>query len=84
MKPSLNPFAYHPAQVAKALVALLTSSIALLGTLAAALSSGGLADAGLWVAGIAAALTPIAVFLKRAQDVIGVFDRGAANGGNAE
>ncbi|WP_280448480.1 hypothetical protein [Nocardia brasiliensis] len=72
---SLNPLNYRPAQIAKALVALLTSLIALLGTLAAALSSGGLADAGLWVAGVAAFLTPIVVFLKKAEPLFGMLDR---------
>lgn len=76
---SLNPLDYRPAQIAKALAALLTSVTALLGTLAAALSSGGLADAGLWVAGVAAALTPIVVFLQRAEPVIELFDGGDAD-----
>lgn len=76
MRASLNPFDYHPAQIAKALVALLTSVVTVLGLLAAALASGGLADAGLWVAGIAAAIAPIVVFLKRAQTLMDVFDPG--------
>lgn len=71
---SLNPLDYRPAQIAKALVALLTSMIVLMGTLAAALTSGGLADAGLWVAGVAAFLTPIAVFLKKAEPLFGMLD----------
>lgn len=71
---SLNPLAYHPAQIAKTIVALLTSTIAILGVLAGALATGGLAAAGAWVAGIAAALTPVLVFLKRAEPVIDIVD----------
>lgn len=73
---SMNPLDYHPAQLAKAIAAALTSIVAVLGTIAAALASGGLADAGLWVAGVAAALTPIVVFLKRAQPLADLFDPG--------
>jgi hypothetical protein len=86
VKASLNPLDYRPAQIAKALVALLTSGVTILGVLAAALASGGLADAGVWVAGIAAALTGPLVFLKRAAPLIDMFDGGAVlpSGGTAE
>lgn len=71
----MNPLDYHPAQIAKALVALLTSTITILGVVAAALADGGLGDAGLWVAGVAAFLVTPLVFLKRAAPVIDLFDR---------
>lgn len=77
---SLNPLDYHPAQIAKALVALLTSVISVLGVLAATLATGGLAQAGGWVAGAAAVLTPILVFLKKAEPVISVLDGEDAGG----
>lgn len=74
MAGSLNPLDYHPAQIAKATVALLTSVIAILGLLATALATGGLAAAGAWVGGVAAALTPALVFLKKAEPVVDVLD----------
>lgn len=77
---SLNPLDYHPAEIAKALVAFVTSVITVLGLLAATLSTGGLASAGAWVAGVAAVLAPILVFLKRAQLMAGLFD-GEESGG---
>lgn len=75
---SRNPFAYHPAQIAKALVALLTSVIGLLGIVSASLSTGGLATASSWVAGVAVALTAPLVFLKRAEQVADIIDPSAA------
>lgn len=78
---SINPFDYRPAEIAKSLVALLTSVIALGGVLAATLTTGGLADAGAWVAGIAVFLTPIVVFLKRAALVADLLDGGEDAGG---
>ncbi|WP_405490497.1 hypothetical protein [Nocardia sp. NBC_00511] len=74
MKTSLNPLDYRPAEIAKALVALLTSAISVLGLVAADLTTGGLSTAASWVAGIAAALTAPLVFLKKAEvitDVLG-------------
>jgi hypothetical protein len=79
MAASLNPLDYHPAQIAKALVALSTSAIAILGLLASALATGGLAQAGAWVGGVAAALTPVLVFLKRGADVINIVDPAAGH-----
>lgn len=74
MSASLNPLTYHPAQVAKALVALLTSVIGFLGLLASVLATGGLSSAGAWIAGVAVFLTPILVFLKKAEKVVDVVD----------
>lgn len=74
MKTSLNPFAYRPAEIAKALAALLTAAITVLGLIAMALTTGGLSTAAAWIAGIAAALTPPLVFLKRAESVIDIVE----------
>jgi hypothetical protein len=79
-KASLNPLAYKPAQLAKAFVALTTAAIAILTLIASDLSTGGLSTAAGWVSGIAMALTPVLVFLKRAGDVIEVIDRGGDDG----
>ncbi len=94
MKASLNPLAYHPAQIAKALIAFLTSMIALLGLLAATLATGGLATAGAWIGGAAAVLTGPLVFLQKVQPWLNAIDPSgsarlaagddAANGGNAD
>jgi hypothetical protein len=70
---SWNPFNYKLGQLAKAIAALLTSTVAFLGVLAATLSDGGLATAGGWVAGAAVALTPIAVFATRMAPLLGMF-----------
>ncbi|MCM6778022.1 hypothetical protein NDR87_30995 [Nocardia sp. CDC159] len=67
MMGSLNPFDYEPAQIAKALVAALTAVVGLLGLLASTFSDGPLDVAGQWAAAAALFLTPILVFLKRAQ-----------------
>ena len=75
---SWNPFVYKPAQLAKAIAALLTSIVAFLGVLAASLSDGGLATAGEWVAGAAVALTPIAVFATKMAPLLGMFDPSGA------
>lgn len=77
---SLNPLDYKPAQIAKSLIALLTSVIALAGVLAAALADGGLAAAGGWVAGVAVALTPILVFLQKVQPWMNLLGGGETEG----
>lgn len=74
MAASLNPLAYKPSQIAKALVAVVTAVIAIATLIAADLTTGGLSTAATWVSGIAIALTPVLVFLKRAQSVIDVVD----------
>ncbi|AHH20865.1 hypothetical protein NONO_c60890 [Nocardia nova SH22a] len=77
MTASLNPFAYKPAQIAKALVATVTAVIALAGLLANALTTGGLASAGGWVGGVAIVLGPVLVFLQRMEKVAEDIDPGA-------
>lgn len=77
---SKNPFDYKPAQVAKALVALLTSTIGLLGVAASVAATGDLEAVGHWATAAALALTPILVFLKRAQSVADIMDPTAGNG----
>lgn len=74
MAASLNPFAYKPAQVAKAAVALVTAVIAVATLVASDLTTGGLSTAAGWVSGVAIVLTPVLVFLKKAQSVIDVVD----------
>ncbi|WP_280393029.1 hypothetical protein [Nocardia wallacei] len=71
---SLNPLDYKPSQIAKALIAALSSAIALVGVLAMALTDGGLATAGGWVAGVAVFLTPILVFLQKVQPWLAMLD----------
>jgi hypothetical protein len=73
----MNPLHYKPSQIAKALVALLTSSIAFLGLLAIVGSTsniGTLATVGAWAVGAAAFLTPVLVFIKKAEPVIDSLD----------
>lgn len=76
MTASLNPFAYKPAQIAKALVAFVTAVIALAGLIASALTTGGLSTAAGWVGGVAIALSPVLVFLQRMERAIEPFDPG--------
>lgn len=71
---SLNPLDYHPAEIAKALVALLTSVLGFLGLAASVFADGGLVTAGHWATAAALFLAPILVFLKRAQLLIGAID----------
>lgn len=80
-KASLNPFAYRPAEVAKALVAFATALVAVLTLIASDLATGGLSTAAGWVSGVAMALTPVIVFLKRAETVIDAVDGGGGDGG---
>lgn len=75
---SLNPLSYHPAQIAKALVALLTSLIGLLGVAASVFADGGLATAGQWATAAALFLAPVLVFLQKAQPLFDMFDQGRA------
>jgi hypothetical protein len=77
VKASLNPFAYKPAQVAKAIVALLTAVIALAGLIASALTTGGLSTAASWVGYVAIALGPILVFAQKMEKVAEDIDPGA-------
>lgn len=71
---SLNPLRYRPAQIAKAVAALLTSTVALLGLAASEFATGPLATIGGWAAAAAIFLTPIVVFLKKAQPWIDLLD----------
>ena len=71
---SLNPLRYKPAQIAKTLVATLTGVIGLLGLFAAEFAEGPLATVGGWAAAAALFLTPILVFLKRAEPWIDLLD----------
>lgn len=82
MAASLNPLAYKPSQIAKALVAVVTAVIGVLTLIAGDLMTGGLSTAAEWVTGIVLALTPVLVFLKRAEAVIDVVDPNAAKPGD--
>lgn len=79
MMDSLNPFDYTPAQIAKALVAGLTALVGLLGLIVATFTDGPLDAVGHWAAAAALFLTPILVFLKRAQPWIDMLDRALPN-----
>ena len=70
----MNPMKYRPAQIAKALIAALTSVMALLGLAAATFGEGTLATVGTWATAAFVFLTPILVFLKRAEPWIGILD----------
>lgn len=80
MSASLNPLDYHPAQIAKALVALLTSVLGFLGLAASVFADGGLVTAGHWATAAALFLAPILVFMQKAQSVIDVVDGEDAGG----
>lgn len=71
---SLNPLDYRPAQVAKALVALLTSVIGLLGVATSVFATGGLAAVGHWATAAALFLAPVLVFLQKAESVAEILD----------
>lgn len=81
---SLNPFDYRPAQIAKALIAGLTGVIGLLGLAANTFGDGAFATVGGWAAAAALFLTPILVFLQKAQPWINVLDNltGGGEGGS--
>ncbi|MGY2036627.1 hypothetical protein ACW9HF_15200 [Nocardia gipuzkoensis] len=76
-----NPLRYKPAQIAKALVAVLTGIIGLLGLAASTFSDGALATVGTWATASALFLTPILVFLKKVEPWIGVIEGGLPGGG---
>ena len=71
---ALNPFNYRAAQIAKALVALLTSTLGFLGLAAAVFTEGPLVVFGQWAIAAALFLTPILVFIKRAEPLFGMLD----------
>lgn len=64
---SMNPLKYTPGQIAKSLIASLTGVIGLLGLAAATFGDGPLAAVGGWATATALFLTPILVFLKKAE-----------------
>ena len=66
----MNPFSYRAREVAKALVALLSSVIALLGLAAVLFADGPLSDIGTFAAAAAMALNPYLVFAKRAESAV--------------
>ncbi|MEV0247977.1 hypothetical protein AB0H76_15395 [Nocardia sp. NPDC050712] len=72
---SKNPFQYRPSQIAKALIALLTSIVALLGLAATTFADGTFATVGGWAAAAAIFLTPILVFLQKATPWMDLLDR---------
>ncbi|MBF6374450.1 hypothetical protein [Nocardia farcinica] len=72
---SLNPLRYKPSQIAKALIAALTSIVGLLGLAASTFADGALATVGQWAAAAALFLAPILVFLKKAEPWIGMLDQ---------
>lgn len=67
-----NPLTYKPAQIAKALIATLTGVVGLLGLAAATFTDGALATGGGWATAAALFLTPILVFLKKAEPWMGL------------
>ncbi|BAD56389.1 hypothetical protein [Nocardia farcinica] len=72
---SLNPLRYKPSQIAKALIAALTSIVGLLGLAASTFADGALATVGQWAIAAALFLAPILVFLKKAEPWIGMLDQ---------
>lgn len=74
MKGSFNPFAYHPAQIAKALVAVPVSIIGLAGVIASVASTGDLSVIGHGATAVALFLAPIVVFLTKAERIADVLD----------
>lgn len=73
---TLNPLKYKPAQIAKALIAGLTALIGLLGLAATTFAEGALADIGTWATAVALFLTPILVFLQKAEPWVGLLEKG--------
>ncbi|MBF6328724.1 hypothetical protein [Nocardia transvalensis] len=71
---SLNPLRYKPSQIAKALIAGLTCIVGLLGVTASTFATGDLAVVGKWAATAALFLTPVLVFLQRAEPIIDRLD----------
>lgn len=69
-KGSYNPLKYTPAQLAKALVVLLTSVVTILGLIATSFDSGPLQSVGTWAIGAGAVLAPIAAFVTKAAPVM--------------
>lgn len=84
MAASLNPFSYKLPQIAKAAVAFVGAVIAIATLIAADLTTGGLSTAAGWVSGVAMALVPVLVFLKRAESIIDVVDPTAAKTSDGE
>jgi hypothetical protein len=70
---SYNPMNYTPAQLAKALVTLLTSIVAMLGLIAVSFADGPLAAVGGWATAASLVVAPIAVFVTKAAPIIGRF-----------
>lgn len=77
---SKNPFDYKPAQIAKSLIAVLTSVVGLLGVVASAFATGDLATVGHWATAAALFLTPILVFLQKAQPWMDLLGGGGSAG----
>jgi hypothetical protein len=74
MAASLNPFDYKLSQIAKAAVAFVTALIAIATLIASDLTTGGLSTAAGWVSGVVMVLTPVLVYLKRAEAVVEAVD----------
>lgn len=81
---SLNPLRYRPAQIAKALVALLTCVIGLCGVCTTLFTTGTLAALGESAAAAALFLTPILVFLQKAEPVLEDWQLPAAGSGRED
>ena len=71
---SKNPFDYKPAEIAKALVALGVTVVALLGLAATVFVDGPLAVVGASASAAALFANPILVFLKQAVVILGFGD----------
>jgi hypothetical protein len=70
----VNPFKYKPSQIAKAIIAALSSVVALAGLAAAEFTEGPLSTFGGYAAAVAIFLTPILVFLQKAEPWAGMLD----------
>jgi predicted cation transporter len=73
----VNPLKYHPAQIAKAIVAALSCTVILAGLAANLSATGPLHMVGSWAIGAGAVLTPVLVFMQKAETVLEKIDPGA-------
>jgi hypothetical protein len=76
----MNPLNYSPGQMAKSIAAFVTVAVGLLGLAAAEFTEGPLAPIGGWAGTALIALTPVVVFLKKAEPWIGMVGNRAPDG----
>lgn len=77
---SYNPLKYTPAQLAKALMVLLTSTVAMLGLIASTFTEGPLENIGLWATAASLFIAPIAAFVTKAAPIVSRFGNPFAEG----